>query len=348
MPTVTMTLDALAASGAVDVAACFRTASDAAQIERNGIVHRFEPSDRALVRGGPRVCDPMWCTCTVSGSSRCWPACAVRSTGTPPSSSSTTANRPARGATARSTGWCANASPATCSRAPTTGRPSRSATPGDRTAGATSSTCWRPPAPCRPRTSDDARRLNDVAARREPRGPVGRPPHRRQGPARRGRRRRRRGGDPAGRPSAHAGDRLVDGRSHHRPRRQRGRGRSRPHPSTGAGAADARWYRAADVLLSTSRHEGSNYSLIEAMTHGCPPAVTDIPPHRSITGRSRPTVRVRRRPSRGRGHRPRRQLERSTVEAYRDAHLTWPVVARRLVEIYRAVALGARRGEQSK
>ena len=29
--------------------------------------------------------------------------------------------------------------------------------------------------------------------------------------------------------------------------------------------------------------EGSNYSLIEAMTHGCPPAVTDIASHRSIT-----------------------------------------------------------------
>ena len=50
MPTVTMTLDALAASDAVDVAACFRTHSDAAVIERNGIVHRFEPSDRAVVR----------------------------------------------------------------------------------------------------------------------------------------------------------------------------------------------------------------------------------------------------------------------------------------------------------
>ena len=50
MPTVTLTLDSLAASGAVDVAACFRTAAGAAQIERNGIVHRFESSDRDLVR----------------------------------------------------------------------------------------------------------------------------------------------------------------------------------------------------------------------------------------------------------------------------------------------------------
>ncbi|MGB8861402.1 MAG: glycosyltransferase family 4 protein [Ilumatobacteraceae bacterium] len=44
------------------------------------------------------------------------------------------------------------------------------------------------------------------------------------------------------------------------------------------------WYRGADVYFSTSLHEGSNYSLIEAMTSGCAPAVSDIPSHRAITG----------------------------------------------------------------
>lgn len=51
-----------------------------------------------------------------------------------------------------------------------------------------------------------------------------------------------------------------------------------PHGEMGA------WYSAADVFLSTSHHEGSGYSLIEAMSRGCPPAVTSIPPHRSIVG----------------------------------------------------------------
>jgi glycosyltransferase involved in cell wall biosynthesis len=44
------------------------------------------------------------------------------------------------------------------------------------------------------------------------------------------------------------------------------------------------WYAAADVFFSTSHHEGSGYSLIEAMSRGLPPAVTGIPPHRSIAG----------------------------------------------------------------
>ena len=190
---------------------------------------------------------------------------------------------------------------------------------------------------------------NDGPARREPRAPVGRPAHRRQGPARRGRRRRRRGRSPAGRPSAHAGDRLVDGRSHHRSRRQRRRGRSPPHPPTGAGTADARVVPrgrravvdepARGVELFADRGVDAR---MPARRHRHPPTSFD---HR----RSRPTIRVRRRPRRGRGHRPRRRawsVRRSRPIAMPTS--TWPVVARRLVEIYGAVGLGARRGEQSK
>jgi glycosyltransferase involved in cell wall biosynthesis len=44
----------------------------------------------------------------------------------------------------------------------------------------------------------------------------------------------------------------------------------------------AGWYRGADVYLSTSRREGSNYSLIEALGFGCWPVVTDIPSHAAI------------------------------------------------------------------
>jgi glycosyltransferase involved in cell wall biosynthesis len=46
----------------------------------------------------------------------------------------------------------------------------------------------------------------------------------------------------------------------------------------------AGWYSAADLFLSTSRHEGSGYALIEAMACGCPPVVSDLPSHRAIAG----------------------------------------------------------------
>ena len=44
----------------------------------------------------------------------------------------------------------------------------------------------------------------------------------------------------------------------------------------------AGWYRRADVYLSTSHHEGSNFSLIEALGFGCLPVVTSIPSHLAI------------------------------------------------------------------
>jgi glycosyltransferase involved in cell wall biosynthesis len=44
----------------------------------------------------------------------------------------------------------------------------------------------------------------------------------------------------------------------------------------------AGWYDRADVYLSTSHREGSNYSLIEALGFGCHPVVTDIPSHAAI------------------------------------------------------------------
>lgn len=42
--------------------------------------------------------------------------------------------------------------------------------------------------------------------------------------------------------------------------------------------------RAADLFVLGSHHEGSGYSLIEALACGLPPVVTDIPSFRSITG----------------------------------------------------------------
>jgi glycosyltransferase involved in cell wall biosynthesis len=46
----------------------------------------------------------------------------------------------------------------------------------------------------------------------------------------------------------------------------------------------ATWYSAVDFYLSASHHEGSGYALLEAMSCGCVPVVTDIPPFRKITG----------------------------------------------------------------
>ncbi|MFL5774102.1 MAG: glycosyltransferase, partial [Flavisolibacter sp.] len=40
---------------------------------------------------------------------------------------------------------------------------------------------------------------------------------------------------------------------------------------------------AADFYISGSHSEGSGYALVEAMTCGCIPVVTDIPPFRKIT-----------------------------------------------------------------
>ena len=44
------------------------------------------------------------------------------------------------------------------------------------------------------------------------------------------------------------------------------------------------YYGAADIFISGSHSEGSGYALIEAMSAGVIPIVTDIPPHRVIAG----------------------------------------------------------------
>jgi len=48
--------------------------------------------------------------------------------------------------------------------------------------------------------------------------------------------------------------------------------------------AIAAWFSGADIFISGSHHEGSGYSLIEAMACGVVPCVTDIPSFRALTG----------------------------------------------------------------
>lgn len=44
------------------------------------------------------------------------------------------------------------------------------------------------------------------------------------------------------------------------------------------------WMKAANVLVSTSRHEGAPNVIMEAMAAGCPLVVSDIPGHRELVG----------------------------------------------------------------
>lgn len=44
------------------------------------------------------------------------------------------------------------------------------------------------------------------------------------------------------------------------------------------------YYSAADIFISGSHNEGSGYALIEALSSGVTPVVTDIPPFRAIAG----------------------------------------------------------------
>lgn len=107
-------------------------------------------------------------------------------------------------------------------------------------------------------------------------------------------------------------------------------------------AAMAGWYSAADVYLSTSRSEGSNYSLIEAMTLGCAPAVSDIPPHRAIAGDLAEPFAVDDAPAAARAVERARTLPRADVGAFAQAHLSWRHVAETLVEIWQFLRTQAR------
>jgi glycosyltransferase involved in cell wall biosynthesis len=104
-----------------------------------------------------------------------------------------------------------------------------------------------------------------------------------------------------------------------------------PHDAMGA------WYSAADVYLSTSHHEGSGYSLIEAMSRGCAPAVTSIPPHRSIAGDVGAMFAVGDASAAASAMERAAVTARATVAERSRSVLSWTCVADRLVDVHRSL-----------
>jgi glycosyltransferase involved in cell wall biosynthesis len=102
-------------------------------------------------------------------------------------------------------------------------------------------------------------------------------------------------------------------------------------------AAMADWYRAADVLVSTSHREGSNYSLIEAMTEGCVPVVTGLPSHRTIVGDLVPTFAPGDASSAADLLASAVGVDRATVRSWAECQVSWAVVVEQLVAAYRQV-----------
>ena len=100
----------------------------------------------------------------------------------------------------------------------------------------------------------------------------------------------------------------------------------------------ASWYAAADVYLSTSRREGSNYSLIEALSCGCAPAVSDIPPHRAIVGSLAAPFGVGDAHAAAEAIVAASTLPRAAASAHSQQHLGWPAVARQLRDVYSTLA----------
>jgi glycosyltransferase involved in cell wall biosynthesis len=110
-----------------------------------------------------------------------------------------------------------------------------------------------------------------------------------------------------------------------------------PHTSLAA------FYSAADIFVLGSRHEGSGYALLEACACGAIPVVTDIPSFRAITARgsigalwgpgdanglTRALLEVANRDL---------NISRMRVTEHFNGELSWPVVGRNAMRIYREV-----------
>ncbi|HUR22094.1 MAG TPA: glycosyltransferase family 4 protein [Vicinamibacterales bacterium] len=105
----------------------------------------------------------------------------------------------------------------------------------------------------------------------------------------------------------------------------------------------AAYYSAADIFVSASHREGSGYAAIEAMACGAAPVVTDIPSFRVLTDDGRVGALWQRGDARSLrdalvrvAAEPRGTLRARVLAQYGSA-LSWEVLGRRAVGIYRDV-----------
>jgi glycosyltransferase involved in cell wall biosynthesis len=95
------------------------------------------------------------------------------------------------------------------------------------------------------------------------------------------------------------------------------------------------------VFLSSSRREGSGYSLIEAVTCGCIPVVSAIPPHLAIVGPFGHLFEVGDAASAAVGLVAAADEPREPILETARTHLSWGKVAGQLVSAY-SLATGGR------
>ncbi|MEO8266708.1 MAG: glycosyltransferase family 4 protein [Ilumatobacteraceae bacterium] len=105
------------------------------------------------------------------------------------------------------------------------------------------------------------------------------------------------------------------------------------HPPV-AHTAMVGWYRSADVYLSTSHREGSNYSLIEALGFGCRPVVTEIPSHAAIVKELARRFPVGDAEAAGALIVAAAEMSPAVVVEHSSRHLSWRTITDELVTAY--------------
>jgi glycosyltransferase involved in cell wall biosynthesis len=104
-----------------------------------------------------------------------------------------------------------------------------------------------------------------------------------------------------------------------------------------------RWYSAADIFLTSSPAEGSNYALIESMSCGATPVCSDIPPHWFLTngcamaecwavGNVQACAKALQS-----SHEHRTDQTRQLVRTWFDGNLSWRAIGQQLKNVYQAM-----------
>jgi glycosyltransferase involved in cell wall biosynthesis len=104
-------------------------------------------------------------------------------------------------------------------------------------------------------------------------------------------------------------------------------------------------YRSADLLLQASRREVCGYAILESLATGTPPVLSDIPPFRRLTDGGRvgrlfapgDPAALAAAAIDAWGAVKRGELGPDAVRRWFDAELAFPVLARRVDEVYRQV-----------